>query len=147
MTAARLFAVLFIFLCCCVAWFVLGFSLTYRTEMSDDRLSPAVAQLWGGRHAQVAPSAWYEVRRTVRKEITEQEANGATVTRQVSSEVVGRVPVPLASSRIEVDLDLEHRRKGLLWYDTYAVAFDARYRLKLPDGASGPLHIRFAFQL
>jgi hypothetical protein len=145
MTAARLFAVLFIFLCCCVAWFVLGFSLTYRTEASDDRLSPAVTQLWGGRHVQAAPSAWYEKTRVVRKEITEQEADGTTITRQVSSEVVDRVPVPLASSRIEVDLDLEHRRKGLLWYDTYAVAFDARYRLKLPDGASGPLHLRFAF--
>jgi hypothetical protein len=108
-------------------------------------LSPAVTQLWGGRHVQAAPSAWYEKTRVVRKEITEQEADGTTITRQVSSEVVDRVPVPLASSRIEVDLDLEHRRKGLLWYDTYAVAFDGRYRLKLPDGASGPLHLRFAF--
>jgi hypothetical protein len=145
MTAGRLFAVLFIFVCCCVAWFILGFSLTYRTEMSDDRLSPAVTQLWGGRHAQVAPSAWYETTRVVHKEITEQDAEGRTVTRQVNSEVVDLVPVPLASSRIEVDLDLEHRRKGLLWYDTYAVAFDGQYRLSLPDGIGGPLHLRFAF--
>jgi len=145
MTGTRLFAVLFIFICCCVAWFVLGFSLTYRTEVSDDRLSPAVTQLWGGRHAQVAPSAWYEATRVVRKEITEQEADGGTVTRQVSSEVVDRVPVPLESSRIDVDLDLEHRRKGLLWYDTYAVAFEGRYRLRLPDGATGPLHLHFEF--
>ena len=145
MTASRLFAVLFIFLCCCVAWFILGFSLTYRTEVSDDRLSPAVAQLWGGRHAQVAPSAWYEAPRLVRKEITEQDADGGIVTRQVSSEVVDQIPVPLASSRIDVDLDLEHRRKGLLWYDTYAVAFEGRYRLRWPDEAIGPLHLRFAF--
>jgi hypothetical protein len=145
MTASRLFGVLFIFLCCCVAWFVLGFSLTYRTEMSDDRLSPAVAQLWGGRHGQVAPTAWYEVTRAMRKEITEQQADGGTVTRQVSSEVVDRVPVPLASSRIEVDLDLEHRRKGLLWYDTYSVAFDGRYRLRWPEGVGGPLLLHFTF--
>jgi hypothetical protein len=113
--------------------------------MSDDRLSPAVAQLWGGRHAQAAPSAWYESKRLVRKEITEQDGKGGTVTRQVTSEVIDRVPVPLESSRIEVDLELKHRRKGLLWYDTYAVAFDGRYRLRLPDGASGTVHLHFAF--
>lgn len=145
MTTARLFAVLFILLCCCVAWFILGFSLTYRTDVSDDRLSPAVAQLWGGRHAQAAPSAWYEATREVRKEVTEQEEDGSTATRQVTTEVVDRVPVPLESSRIEVDLDLEHRRKGLLWYDTYAVAFDGRYRLRLPEASSGPLYLSFAF--
>ena len=53
MTGPRLFAVGIIFICCSVAWFVLGLSLSYRTEVSDDRLSPAVAELWGGRHAQV----------------------------------------------------------------------------------------------
>ena len=33
------------------------------------------------------------------------------------------VPVALASSRLRVDLDLDQRRKGLLWYDTYGVTF------------------------
>lgn len=33
----------------------------------------------------------------------------------------------LASSDVEVDLDVDHRKKGLLWFATYAVGFDSRY--------------------
>ena len=35
--------------------------------------------------------------------------------------------LPLESSRINVDLDLQHRQKGLLWYSTYKVAFAGVY--------------------
>lgn len=41
-------------------------------------------------------------------------------------------PLTLASSDIEVDLDVEHRKKGLLWFATYGVGFDARYRVVNP---------------
>lgn len=37
------------------------------------------------------------------------------------------VPLPLESSRVNVDLNLEHRQKGLLWYSTYKVAFAGTY--------------------
>jgi len=36
----------------------------------------------------------------------------------------------LASSEIRVDLGLDQRRKGLMWYDTYNVAFEGRYLLR-----------------
>jgi len=32
--------------------------------------------------------------------------------------------LPLESSHLNVDLNLEHRQKGLLWYSTYKVGFD-----------------------
>ena len=35
--------------------------------------------------------------------------------------------LPLESSKINVDLDLQHRQKGLLWYSTYKVAFSGVY--------------------
>src|SRR5205814_6045420 len=44
-----------------------------------------------------------------------------TVQEEVTSEL------PLESSSIDVKLDLEHRQKGLLWYSTYAVAFQGEY--------------------
>jgi hypothetical protein len=53
--------------------------------------------------------------------------------------------VALASSRIDVTLALEDRRKGLLWYDLYAVDFSARYLLQVPEGLEGPLHVKFDF--
>ena len=43
-----------------------------------------------------------------------------------------RVPVALDQTRAEAVLDLEHRRKGLLWYPTYTVAFKAAYRFRQP---------------
>jgi inner membrane protein involved in colicin E2 resistance len=35
--------------------------------------------------------------------------------------------LPLETSRVNVDLDLEHRQKGLLWYSTYKVRFNGVY--------------------
>jgi hypothetical protein len=55
------------------------------------------------------------------------------------------VGVPLTSSRIEVGFDLDQRRKGLLWYDTYGVTFSGRYRFQAPEGTTGPIHVQFAF--
>jgi hypothetical protein len=44
-----------------------------------------------------------------------------------------RVPLPLVGSDLKVDLKSEPRRKGLLWYRTYKVAFDGTYRFKLEN--------------
>jgi hypothetical protein len=42
-----------------------------------------------------------------------------------------------------VTLDLEHRRKGLLWYPTYTVSFKATYRFTNPDADPRTLRVRF----
>ncbi|HKU81344.1 MAG TPA: inner membrane CreD family protein, partial [Candidatus Tumulicola sp.] len=52
------------------------------------------------------------------------------------------VTIPLASSRIAVDLDLEQRRKGLLWYNLYDVRFAARYGVR-NTGRSDHLTLHF----
>jgi len=38
--------------------------------------------------------------------------------------------LPLTGSNIRVKLDLEQRPKGLLWFTTYGVEFDAKYEVK-----------------
>ena len=38
--------------------------------------------------------------------------------------------LPLESSRLNVDLNLEHRQKGLLWYSTYRVGFAGAYAFR-----------------
>ena len=52
------------------------------------------------------------------------------------------VPAALESTRATVDLDLEHRRKGLLWYATYTVAFKGTYTFRNPDAEARELHVR-----
>ena len=145
MTAARLAAIGFIFVCTAVAWSVLGGTVVGRTGETDGRLSQEVAQLWGGRHVQVAPQAFVLRPRDVEEEVKEADARGGTVVRKVKRTVYDEVPLSAASSRVRVDLGLEHRRKGLLWYDTYTVAFEADYRLVNPDTVERGLLVRFAF--
>jgi hypothetical protein len=47
------------------------------------------------------------------------------------------------ATRAEVRLDLEPRRRGLLWYDTYGVAFDGRFVFRNPDPVERSIEARF----
>lgn len=145
MTPARLFAIGLIFVCSSVAWSALGASVVRRSGESDARLAQQVVQLWGGRHVQAAPSACFERPREVTEDVEEKDAQGRPQRRRVTRTVTDCVPLPLLSSRIEVDLGLEHRRKGLLWYDTYTVGFLGRYRVRNADSEARPVVVRFAF--
>jgi len=144
-TPARFAAVGFIYVCVAVAWFSLGASVTARTGESDARLSKQVAQLWGGRHVQTAPVAWYEVERRVTEIVEEKDASGTLGRRPVIRLVVDRMPVPLVSSRVNVELALDPRRKGLLWYDTYSVAYRAQHAFRNEDAVARQLRVHLDF--
>ncbi len=144
MTAARLVAIGVIYVGCAVAWFVLGGSVVGRTGESDERLAAEVARLWGGRHVQVAPSAVVEVPRAVVEDVP-VVVGAQTVLKRVEKTVVDRVAAPASSSRIAVDLDLDQRRKGLLWYDTYGVAFAAEYRFRNPHDVPRRIVVSYGF--
>lgn len=145
MTPARLVAIGFIYCCTAVAWFTLGASVVGRTGESDERLAKEVAQLWGGRHNQVAPDAWYESCRPTTERTEEKDNLGRVVVRELTRTSCDRVPVPLASSQLKVDLSLEQRRKGLLWYDTYGVGFRGVYRIRNPEPQERTVFVHLAF--
>ena len=52
-------------------------------------------------------------------------------------------PLTLDRSGIEVAFDLVHRRKGLLWFPTYVVRFDANYTFKNPAQEAQTATVRF----
>ena len=106
MTVRQLAAVIFIFGCVTAAWIILGSSIYMRTELYDV-LGERVEELWGAAHVQKAP----------------------VVTLSTGQETSS---VELESGEINVDLQLEHRRKGLLWYATYEVDFDGYYTFQNP---------------
>lgn len=145
MSGSRLFAIGLIYCCTAVAWFILGGSVVQRTGETDRRLAQEVAQLWGGRHTQVAPDAWITRPRLVTEDVEEKDEAGHLARRRVTKTVPDVVPVPAASSRVDVDLKLDQRRKGLLWYDTYEVSFAGRYRLRNPDPVERTLSVHFPF--
>jgi inner membrane protein involved in colicin E2 resistance len=146
MSVPRLVGIGFIFSCSALAWFVLGGSVVQRTGGSESSITPEVAELWGDRQAQAPPTLGFAVDREVTDTVTE-ERGGDTTARTVTHRQTVTLPVPLASSRISADLSLDHRRKGLLWYDTYTVDFAGTYRATVPDVADedGDLVLRFEF--
>jgi hypothetical protein len=145
MTVPRLFAILFIFAATAIAWFALGGTIVGRTGEYDGRLSADVARLWGGPHLQVAPTAAVHRPRTVTEDVTLKSESGAERRERVTKTVVDVDSVPIDSSRVNVALALDHRRKGLLWYATYGVDFHAKYRYRNPDDVERKTLVRFRF--
>jgi hypothetical protein len=145
MSIPRLLAIAAIFIFATLAWITLGTSIVARTGEFDSFLSKEVAQLWGGEHLQHAPRVWVESPRQVVEEVREADASGKPVVRQVTRTVIDRGPVALEQSKVNVDLKLDHRRKGLLWYDTYAVTFDGKYRFRNPAAVERTLAVEMTF--
>ena len=138
----RLFAIAFIFACCSVAWMVLGGTVVHRTETSDTLLRGDVGELWGGAQVQRAPTL-ARLGQTVRT-VTRQVPAGDGQFQQLEEAVseTSRQVVPLAASDLRADLRLDHRKKGLMWYPTYAAQFDGRYRVE-NDGDAGRFELTF----
>ena len=145
MSTVRLMGIAFIFVCASVAWFVLGQSVVVRTGQSNQTLSREVAGLWGEPHTQIAPGATIERPRVVSESVEEKGSDGRTVTREVVKTIVDKVVLPPDCSRVQVSLALDHRRKGLLWYDTYEVGFKGEYDLRNPDEVERKILIHLAF--
>ncbi|MCE5190783.1 MAG: inner membrane CreD family protein [Actinomycetia bacterium] len=119
MTVKRLIAIALIFVLAAGAWLVLAGTVDYRTNNSDEALGARVEGLWGGPQAQPAPTF----------SAVSAGRNGA---------------LDLLGSDITADFKLDQRRKGLLWYATYAVDFSGAYRVK--NAASAPATATFALQ-
>jgi hypothetical protein len=138
--AKKLLAISFIYGCCCLAWLVLGGTVEVRTHAQDRNLGAAVGRLWGGEQVQPAPQL--ERVREVTQPV-ERTEGGRAVTEAVTRTV--HDPVPLAGTALDVALALEHRKKGLLWYPTYRVDLDGRYRVVNATGAPARYRFTYAF--
>ncbi len=64
--------------------------------------------------------------------VTAEVAQPEAVARPRAGPSPGRHDLSLLSSDVNVELELEHRKKGLVWFPTYAVDFAARYSVKNP---------------
>jgi len=143
----RLIGIMCVFILATMGWLILGAVTGSRTNAQKGTLEGRVADLWGSPQTQTAPI--FELHWTEQETKTEQviDATGRTTTKK-TIEAVPRVKmVDPARSRLTVDLHLDQRRKGLLWFPLYDVAFrgawtyhhteelarDLRVALVLPD--------------
>jgi len=118
----RISAIVSIFFCTSVAWGILGATLFSRTYNSGALSSDRVASTWGTPQKQEPPTASYKTTTTRQAAGIEM---GVNVVRTINEDHF--TELPLESSKIDVDLDLQHRQKGLLWYSTYKVRFAGVY--------------------
>jgi len=118
----RIIAIAFIFLCTSVAWAILGGTIFSRTYDSGLVSSNKVGSTWGTPQNQGPPAASFKTSVTKKQETIE---NGVKVIKTITEDSL--TALPLETSRIDVDLDLQHRQKGLLWYSTYKVKFSGVY--------------------
>ncbi len=121
MTVRRLVAIIFIFGCVTFAWVILGTSVISRTNSGFTLLDRQVQGLWGTNHLQKAPQVI------------------------LSSSNQNDVVVEFDSSDIVVGIQLDHRRKGLLWYATYDVLFSANYSFHNPLDENATTSTIFSF--
>ena len=106
MTAKRIIAIVLIFALGVVAWVTLGQANWMRSQQTSSYLSASVQSRWGAPVVQQAPKLTVKVPGTDRIRV-----------------------ISPSSNQVEAIIDLEQRRKGLLWYPTYTVDFTGRYRV------------------
>ena len=124
----RILVISFIYVCTALVWIILASTTLLRTRSQDEKLRDAVGQLWGTKQIQQAPVVYYNPARA-----------GPTKT----PETIERLA--LDASNIEVDLKLDHRKKGLLWYSTYHVEFSGKYQIKNNSDKPRELFLDFRF--
>jgi inner membrane protein involved in colicin E2 resistance len=130
-------ALIFIFICTTIAWIILGSTVLYRTHDSDQQLKGRVGSTWGTPQEQSPPNASYTQTEIVPTTTIE---NGKTIIH--NNKEIKVYALPLQSSYINADINLEHRQKGLLWYSTYTVDFAADY--KFQNTADKSQNVQFA---
>src|SRR4051812_6312368 len=116
-----------VWLGCAIAWVLLGSTLVYRSSASATERTGEVDELWGPPLTQQPPHASYRELSSTTEKVTTVDAQGQSHENTVSKQIWSDVRIPLVHSALRAELELEHRRKGLLWFPTYSVAFEGDY--------------------
>lgn len=128
--AKRIGAIVFIYICITVAWLILGGTMTFRTYNLEPTLRSSVGELWGKPLYQQAPTIAYQ--------LPQGNVEGIIVYGPAQD-------TQLESSDITVNLDIDYRLKGLLWYSTYRVQFAGAYGVV--NDSDQPWRVSFTFPL
>src|SRR5262249_2111001 len=99
-----------------------------------------VQSTWGGPHRQAPPVAEY-TQSTTRTIHELRDGKPFTSTVEDSTPIA----LPLEASTVDVDLRLEPRLKGMLWFSTYKVAFAGEYAFRNNSGQERPIRFRLMF--
>ena len=122
MSAKRIFAIGCIYALAFFGWMFLGNTVAIRTAHFSSRMGTAVYGLWGTPLIQKAPS--FSVR-----------IPGTDIVRWMMP----------SKNEIKVDMDLEYRKKGLIWHPTYFIRFDGMYTVTNTESVVQKILFHFDF--
>lgn len=140
----RVIGIAFIWCVAVVGWLVLGGVTERRTGETGAKLEQGVQSLWGSPQLQAAPELTFSWETTKLVERAEEKNGVTTQVRETVSETQTKSLLP-SSTRVDVDLRSDLRRKGLLWFPLYDVLLSARYVYRHHEPQAGVLAVRFAF--
>ncbi|MDH3200805.1 MAG: cell envelope integrity protein CreD [Myxococcales bacterium] len=143
---SRLLIIGFIWLGCTVAWSILGSSLTVRSADTSTARSEEVHGLWGAPLHQQPPQAFYTVESIEKETRTVRREGEEPVTTTIAHRVSRDVEVPLEGSDLKADLELMHRRRGLMWFATYDLDFHGAYTFRNPTDQARDVIMRLALE-
>jgi inner membrane protein involved in colicin E2 resistance len=136
----QILAIAFIFVCTSIAWLILGETISSRTYGSSQQLQGKVTSTWGTSQQQSPPTAAY-FHDEVESSATIENARAVVRTQTVHRQFF----LPVEASRIQVNLHLTPRQKGLLWYSTYSVDFAGDYTFRNATAAPQEVDFRLKF--
>jgi len=140
----RMIGIGMVFAVACVAWMALGGMMTDRTRTKSYDMRGDVTELWGTAQAQQAPTFrfhWVERKTTKRMEVKD---GIWTEVEEVVEEQRSK-PLQPSSTDIAVDLGLDQRLKGLMWYALYDVDFAGTWTYTHRETLPGELSIGLQF--
>lgn len=120
MSLLRLVAVAVIFVFTAIAWVILGLGSASRTSDSHNKLEREVENLFGTAQSIKKPVLYGLEKRAIW--ITNETSGKVSASQE---NVIH--PLALDSSKIDIDVRLDRRRKGVLWFPTYRFSFEAKY--------------------
>lgn len=140
----RLFGVFVIFCGTALAWAILGGITDSRTTEQQHASWDSVGELWGRAQVQPAPElafAWDTVSWHTFTEVVNGRSTEVTEQR-VETHVEA---VQVRSTTLTVDLSLDQRRKGLVWYPLYDVDVQGAWTYRHERPEPGTLTLSFTF--
>ena len=111
-------AVGIIFVVFSIAWMILGTANADRTEGQASRLLKRVQNSYGGPLIITPPRIYYEKTKKRKVEV----AGLATITAYIERETVDP-----SASNVAVDLSLERKKVGNLWFPVFLAKYQGHY--------------------
>lgn len=122
MNIFRLLCIAIITLCSAAAWFVLGAALNLRTVQQGAQTRGMVSEVWGPMMMQAHPSAYF-------------------LTPKNEKQNKSFLPAP--TGQVKVNLTYDPKKRGLMWYRTYDVEFQAEYQIQNPSPITRTVYVEF----